>query len=46
MTLLDATLLPVVMICWLFISYCCKQRNNEEHWRPGGAYIMHLFNAL
>ena len=62
MTLLDATLLPVVMICWLFISYdsvnrFCQKREltmkrgiGMKIWVvvgfAGGAYIMHLFNAL
>ena len=62
MTLLDAALLPVVMICWLFISYdavnrFCQKRGltmkrgiGMKIWVvvgfAGGAYIMHLFNAL
>ena len=62
MTLLDVALLPVVMICWLFISYdavnrFCQKRGltvkkgiGMKIWVvvgfAGGAYIMHLFNAL
>ena len=62
MNWLDAVLLPIVMISWLFISYdvvsrFCQKRGlvmkegiGMKIWAvvgfTGGAYIMHLFNAV